>query len=297
MLLRSVQRNIFSRRTGPSFLARYNVRIMLPATQERKAELLESLAEIRSRVASASPTTPVVLVAVSKYKPASDIQACLEDGQLDFGENYVQELVEKAKELPLEIRWHFIGALQSNKAKTLAAIPNLYTVQTLTSEKAASALNKALPLDRTAPLNVLIQVNTSGEEAKSGLAPLSKNNPSGDLTQLAKFIVNQCPRLRLQGLMTIGALEQSLNSGDDNADFERLKETRNILQSFLLMEFQDTWKGKWGAETGDGRLLLSMGMSNDFEAAIKAGGDIVRVGTGIFGSRKTKADIAPVKVL
>ncbi|KAK0446206.1 hypothetical protein EV421DRAFT_1901883 [Armillaria borealis] len=266
---------------------------MTSVSQERKAELLESLAEIRSRVLSASPATPALLVAVSKYKPASDIQACLEDGQLDFGENYVQELVEKAKELPLEIRWHFIGALQSNKAKTLAAIPNLYAIQTLTSEKAASALNKALPSDRTAPLNVLIQVNTSGEEAKSGLAPLSENNPSGELTQLAKFIVNQCPRLRLQGLMTIGALEQSLNSGDDNADFERLKETRNLLHRFLLSEFQDTGKGKWGAETGDGRLLLSMGMSSDFEAALKAGGDIVRVGTGIFGSRKTKAEMAP----
>ncbi len=69
------------------------------ASQERKAELLESLAEIRSRVASASPATPALLVAVSKYKPAPDIQACLEDGQLDFGENYVQELVEKAKEV------------------------------------------------------------------------------------------------------------------------------------------------------------------------------------------------------
>ncbi|KAK0469530.1 uncharacterized protein EV420DRAFT_1495071 [Desarmillaria tabescens] len=290
MFLRSIQH--ITCRTGLLHFAHYS-HMVSSVSPERKAELLESLAEIRSRVASASPATPTLLVAVSKYKPVSDIQACLEDGQLDFGENYVQELVEKAKELPLEIRWHFIGALQSNKAKALAAIPNLYAIQTLTSEKAASALNKALPSDRTAPLNVLIQVNTSGEEAKSGLAPLSESKPSGELIQLAKFIINQCPRLRLQGLMTIGALEQSLNSGDDNADFERLKETRNLLHRFLLTEFQETGKGKWGTVTGDGRLLLSMGMSNDFEAAIKAGGDIVRVGTGIFGSRKTKAEMAP----
>ncbi|KAF9018195.1 proline synthetase associated protein [Hymenopellis radicata] len=254
------------------------------ASVERKAELLECLGDIRSRLPS-----PKLLVAVSKYKPASDIQICFEDGHLDFGENYVQELEDKAKQLPAEIRWHFIGTLQSNKAKTLAAIPNLHTIQTLTSAKAASALNKALPPTRAAPLNVLIQVNTSGEDAKSGLAPLSSASPSGELTDLAKFIVAECPRLHLQGLMTIGALEQSLTAGDENADFERLKETRDMLEAFCNAELGGA---QWGL---DGRLLLSMGMSSDFEAALKAGSDIVRVGTGIFGGRKTKAEVVAQK--
>ncbi|KAJ7067366.1 hypothetical protein C8F01DRAFT_1121062 [Mycena amicta] len=241
------------------------------ASPERKAELAESLAEIRSRVAAASSGGAATLVAVSKYKPASDIQACYDEGQLDFGENYVQELVDKAKELPADIRWHFIGTLQSNKAKILAAIPNLYSIQTLTSAKTATLLNNALPTERTSPLNILLQVNTSGEDSKSGLDPLTSSSTDTDLVKLARHIVTSCPRLHLQGLMTIGALEQSL-SGDDNADFVRLKTTRELLEKELERE----------------GLLLSMGMSSDFEAALKAGSDIVRVGTGIFGARAKK---------
>ncbi|KAJ7157632.1 hypothetical protein C8R43DRAFT_1125307 [Mycena crocata] len=261
----------------------------------RSAEILESLAEIRSRVQLASPSgtskSAPTLVAVSKYKPASDIQACFSDGQLDFGENYVQELEDKAKVLPQEIRWHFIGTLQSNKAKVLAAIPNLYSIQTLTSTKAATALNKSLPPERTAPLNILLQINTSGEDSKSGLAPLSASTSSAEVadaevTKLARHIITTCPRLRLQGLMTIGALEQSLNAGEENADFERLKDTRDALAKGLTDEFGYE-EERWGEE-GSGRLLLSMGMSSDFEAALKAGSDIVRVGTGIFGARAKK---------
>ncbi|KAJ6561767.1 hypothetical protein B0H19DRAFT_943054 [Mycena capillaripes] len=255
----------------------------------RSAEILESLTEIRSRVKlAAGPSNSATLVAVSKYKPASDIQACFADGQLDFGENYVQELEDKAKVLPAEIRWHFIGTLQSNKAKVLAAIPNLYSIQTLTSTKAATALNKALPTDRTTPLNVLIQINTSGEDSKSGLSLINTEADPSDaaVVQLARHIITECPRLRLQGLMTIGALEQSLNAGDENADFERLKATRDDLARVLTDDFGTE---KWGAEgTPGGRLLLSMGMSSDFEAALKAGSDIVRVGTGIFGARAKK---------
>ncbi|KAJ7614122.1 hypothetical protein FB45DRAFT_759021 [Roridomyces roridus] len=261
------------------------------ASETRSAEILESLQEIRSRVQLATTSGTPTLVAVSKYKPASDIQACFGAGQLDFGENYVQELEDKAKVLPAEIRWHFIGTLQSNKAKVLAAIPNLYSIQTLTSTKAATALNKALPEDRTTPLNILIQINTSGEDSKSGLHPLDSETPNADaeLTQLARHIVTTCPRLRLQGLMTIGALEQSLNAGagDLNADFECLKRTRDALASVLSAEFGGEAKARWGEE-GTGRLLMSMGMSSDFEAALKAGSDIVRVGTGIFGARAKK---------
>lgn len=285
------------------YLQKYAVPNQLYSTMststERAAEITQSLADIRSRVHSASssassPTQPSpnpTLVAVSKYKPASDILTCFEQGQLDFGENYVQELVEKAETLPLEIRWHFIGALQSNKAKTLASIPNLDTIQTLTTAKAARALDKALPQDRETPLKILIQVNTSGEDSKSGLAPLANsphtNVAESEIGRIVKEIIFECPRLRVQGLMTIGALEQSLNAseGEKNVDFERLKETRDVLQEYLVSEFGDS--GKWGRENG---LVLSMGMSSDFEAALRAGSDIVRVGTGIFGERRKKLD-------
>ncbi|RDB29254.1 hypothetical protein Hypma_014913 [Hypsizygus marmoreus] len=258
----------------------------MSASIERAAEVSESLAEIRSRVqAASSGSYPPILVAVSKYKPASDILTCYEDGQLDFGENYVQELVEKAEALPSKIRWHFIGTLQSNKAKTLAAIPNLHTIQTLTSLKTAKALDKALPADRLTPLNILIQVNTSGEDAKSGLPPLtSSTDGTSEVLRLVKGLITECPKLHLQGLMTIGSLEQSLHAAelDENSDFERLKATRDLLQEYLVRELGDA---KWGE---DRRLLLSMGMSSDFEAALKAGSDIVRVGTGIFGQRPKK---------
>lgn len=263
------------------------------SSAERKAELRESLAEIRERVqqAAASGSTNPTLVAVSKYKPASDILACHELGQLDFGENYVQELEDKAKILPADIRWHFIGSLQSNKAKTLASIPNLYSIQTLGSIKAANALNKALSSDRPSALRVLLQVNTSGEDSKSGLAPLASTEgvEASDLAQLAVHVIKECPHLRFEGLMTIGSLELSLHAteAEKNADFESLKKTRDILREHLESSVGESERARWGEE-GRGRLLLSMGMSSDFETAIKAGGDIVRVGTGIFGQRAPK---------
>ncbi|KAJ3563644.1 hypothetical protein NP233_g8808 [Leucocoprinus birnbaumii] len=254
----------------------------LQPSLERTQELREALSGIRQRVAiAAASSRQPTLVAVSKYKPASDILACFEQSHLDFGENYVQELVDKASLLPREIRWHFIGTLQSNKAKTLASIPNLHCIQTLTSTKAASALNKALPTERASPLHVLLQVNTSGEDNKSGLPPLGPDTDiaSTELSQLATFIVKECPKLRLEGLMTIGSLEQSLNASksEKNLDFEKLRETSQHLADYLTKEHGD---GQWGHEA-TGKLLLSMGMSSDFEAALKSGSDIVRVGTGV----------------
>ncbi|KAA1476211.1 hypothetical protein DENSPDRAFT_884155 [Dentipellis sp. KUC8613] len=261
-------------------------------TPERAADLHANLAAIRARVQKHTPPTaprPPTLVAVSKYKPASDVQACYEAGQRDFGENYVQELVDKAALLPADIRWHFIGTLQSNKAKLLASIPNLYAVQTVTSVKAATALDKALGPTRTAPLNILLQVNTSGEEAKSGLPPLTSADAAGAadsaLAQLALHVVRACPKLRLQGLMTIGALAASLEATDKgNEDFERLVRTRAVLEGVLRAQGAEGW----GEE---GRLLISMGMSSDFEAALAAGSDIVRVGTGVFGERHLKGEV------
>jgi PLP dependent protein len=132
----------------------------------------------------------------------------------------------------------------------------------------------------------LLQVNTSGEDSKSGLAPLQDETSasSSELVSLAKHIVTSCPRLYLQGLMTIGSIEQSHQASEDgkNQDFETLKHTRDLLQQVLAEH-----SGKWGIED---RLVLSMGMSSDFEAALSAGSDIVRVGTGIFGARHKKGE-------
>jgi len=106
---------------------------------------------------------------------------------------------------------------------------------------------------------------------------------------LAGHILKKCPRLRLEGLMTIGALELSLAASETekNADFERLKETRDILDRHLKATYPEALD-RWGDESSS-RLVLSMGMSGDFEAALKAGSDIVRVGTGIFGQRPKKS--------
>ena len=218
----------------------------------------------------------------------------------------------------------YIMHTHKKKQPHLPGIPNLYSIQTISSIKAASAINKALPPSRDSnPLNVLLQVNTSNEDVKSGLPPLSlslsstsaisdsgirRNNSSNEassdvdennddpqpLVTLALHILSNCPRLRLQGLMTIGSLQESLSSGsaEVNKDFETLRQTRDTLESILISRSQGEGQGgqegsKWGE---DGRLLMSMGMSSDFEAALKAGSDIVRVGTGIFGARHKKGE-------
>ncbi|KAF8519573.1 hypothetical protein JB92DRAFT_2710576 [Gautieria morchelliformis] len=253
----------------------------------RLAQITTSLADVRARVAAAAaaaaPTHPPTLVAVSKYKPASDVAAAYDAAQRDFGENYVHELLEKAPQLPPDIRWHFIGHLQSNKAKALAAIPNLHTLHTLTTTKLATALDAARPAASAAPLNVCLQVNTSGELAKSGLPPLSPDHPDHDgLIPLARHILTSCPHLRLAGLMTIGSL-QSSSAGDQNQDFHTLVRTRDALEAYLCQHWPPS---QWGHE---GRLVLSMGMSTDFEPAIRAGSGIVRVGTAIFGERQPKS--------
>lgn len=163
------------------------------------------------------------------------------------------------------------------------AIPNLYTLQTLSSLKSADAINRALPADReSSPLNVLLQVNTSGEDSKSGLPPLTSNEGNSELIDLAKHIIERCPRLHLQGLMTIGSLSESLSDTEVNQDFEALKRTRDILQERLKSDYPNDVK------VGSAKLVLSMGMSSDFETAIRNGSDIVRVGTGIFGARPKK---------
>lgn len=164
-------------------------------------------------------------------------------------------------------------------------------IQTLTSAKTASALDRNLSTQRETPLHVMLQVNTSGEASKSGLAPvyaeaegaLDEETPL-EVLELANHVISSCKKLHLLGVMTIGSFEASTNDSEPNPDFESLRKTRDSLQLKLQEKYPD---GKWGQ---DGHLLMSMGMSSDFEEAIEAGSDIVRVGTSIFGQRPKKND-------
>ncbi|KAL4993053.1 hypothetical protein BDV10DRAFT_36318 [Aspergillus recurvatus] len=256
---------------------------VMPPSPSRTTNLLTNLASVTSRIQSASSklSTPKAprLVAVSKLKPASDIIALHNPpaAHSHFGENYLQELQEKARLLPPTIKWHFIGGLQSNKCVSLARDTRaLWAVESVDSEKKATLLDKGwgerkAEMGGEEKLRVFVQVNTSGEENKSGV------DPGEEVVRLCRLIVDKCPRLRLQGLMTIGAIARSkaTTAETENEDFVCLKEARDRVNEALGLE-------------GEMRLELSMGMSEDFEGAIVLGSDEVRVGTTIFGDRPPK---------
>lgn len=212
------------------------------------------------------PTAPR-LVAVSKTKPVPLLLEAYEAGQRDFGENYAQELIDKSPLLPADIRWRFIGALQSNKAKPLVhGVRGLVCVETVDRLKVASALESAVASsERSAiKLDVMLQVNTSGEESKSGCEP-------ADAPKLAASIAEKCPHLHIVGLMTIGAPRPALEPGADDPDFVCLVRCRASVAEVLGVPAES--------------LELSMGMSGDWERAIRQGSTSVRVGSAIFGAR------------
>ncbi|KAE8373219.1 hypothetical protein BDV26DRAFT_73638 [Aspergillus bertholletiae] len=259
---------------------------VMAASPARTATLLANLGSVTSRVTAAAATKAapeprsIRLIAVSKLKPAADVLALHQPpaSHLHFGENYLQELQEKSKLLPPTIKWHFIGGLQSNKCVTLARdVRGLWAVESVDSEKKASLLDKGWgerseelrATDQESRLRVFVQVNTSGEENKSGVDPVS------GAVSLCRFIREKCPRLRLQGVMTIGAIARSkaTTPETENEDFACLRETRDRIVRELELKGEDA------------RLELSMGMSEDFEGAIALGSDEVRVGTTIFGER------------
>ncbi len=199
----------------------------------------------------------ICLLAVSKTKPADFILAAYQQGHREFGESYVQEAVDKVTQLAdySDIVWHFIGPIQSNKTALVAS--HFDWVQSIDREKIAKRLNDQRPSNKD-PLNVLIQVNISLEEAKSGCHPDA-------LPALAQF-VDDCPNLILRGLMTIPA--KTDDTQQQMQYFEQLRACFDRLKSQYPQI--DT---------------LSMGMSGDVEAAIAAGSTMVRIGTDIFGQR------------
>ena len=198
----------------------------------------------------------VQLLAVSKTFPADCVRQAYAAGQLAFGENYVQESIDKIAQLAdLPLQWHFIGPLQSNKTRLVAnRFAWVHSIDRLKiAERLAEQRDVHLP-----PLDVCIQVNVSGEASKSGVAP-------ADLPELARAVAS-LPRLRLRGLMAIP--EPTPDVALQRARFASLRMLRDELNAAGL-----------GLDT------LSMGMSDDLEAAIAEGSTMVRVGTAIFGSR------------
>jgi len=198
----------------------------------------------------------VQLLAVSKTRPIEDIRAAFAENQHHFGENYLQDALSKIENISEPaIEWHFIGPIQSNKTRQIAE--NFNWVHTIDRLKIAQRLSEPRAPEQT-PLNICIQVNTSGENSKSVV--------SIEATfELAKQI-SRLPQLHLRGLMTIPA---AIN------DFEQQRQPFR-----LLRELKDEIQSQ-GIELD----TLSMGMSNDMEAAIAEGSTIVRIGTAIFGAR------------
>jgi pyridoxal phosphate enzyme (YggS family) len=225
------------------------------------ATIAENLQAVKARIgraASAAGRDParVTLLAVSKTHSSARIAQARDAGQPAFGENYVQEALAKIAALP-GLEWHLIGPLQSNK--TRAAAERFSWVQTVQSERIARRLSDQRPAG-LAPLNVLIQVNASGEASKSGVA-------AAEVAPLARR-VSVLPRLRLRGLMAIP---------EPGAPASRYRAMAALYES-LKDEFRfDT---------------LSMGMSDDLEVAVAEGANLVRVGTAIFGTRNKEESTA-----
>lgn len=232
---------------------------------------MDRLAQILSRIAQASleagSAQPARLVAVSKTIPVPVLLATYEAGQRVFGENYVQEIVEKAPLLPSDIQWHFIGHLQNNKVqKLLDAVPNLWCVESVGSVKLATQLNTRWGSQpRAHKLRVFVQVNTSQEESKDGTAP-------EHCRALVEHVLGQCGNLEFCGLMTIGKLGDA-----SSACFDLLAALR---QQLLSAEIPNC--------PSPDKFELSMGMSGDFELAIRSGATNVRVGSSLFGQRPAK---------
>jgi len=225
--------------------------------------IAENLQAVKSRIAAAARAAgrepgAVTLLAVSKTHAPALVRQAYAAGQRAFGENYVQEALDKMAQLAgLPLEWHLVGPLQSNKTRAVAE--RFGWVHTVDREKVARRLSEQRPAGM-APLNVLVQVNASGEASKSGVAP-------ADVAALAAAIAAM-GNLRLRGLMAIP---------EPGAPQSRFREIGELFQGL---------QGELGLDT------LSLGMSDDMEAAIAAGSTMVRVGTAIFGARRKVKDAA-----
>ena len=195
----------------------------------------------------------ITLVAVSKTKPIEDILALYNLGQRDFGENYVQELAEKAEKLPTDVRWHFIGHLQSNKVRSI--VPFIYLIHGVDSLKLLKEINKQAEKYKRV-IDCLLQVHIAQEETKFGF----------DETELLGLDLKQFPNVRIKGLMGMASLTEDINK-------IRI-EFRSLKTLFEKLKAQNPELS-----------LLSMGMSADYKIALEEGSNMVRIGSLLFGER------------
>ncbi|XP_071655458.1 pyridoxal phosphate homeostasis protein isoform X1 [Patagioenas fasciata] len=257
----------------------------------------EQVQQAAARRPQGLPAVQPRLVAVSKTKPAEMVLDAYSHGQRSFGENYVQELLEKASDSRIlsscpEIKWHFIGHLQKNNVNKLIvpvsvneqscryrmfcarglspacgfspAVPNLFMLETVDSVKLADRVNSLWQKKGSSQrLKVMVQVNTSGEDSKHGLPP-------ADTAAAVEHVINKCPSLEFVGLMTIGSIGHDLSKGP-NPDFQMLLSLRQEVCEKLNLPVE--------------KVELSMGMSTDFQHAIEVGSTNVRIGSTIFGER------------
>ena len=200
----------------------------------------------------------VTLVAVSKMKPLSDIEELLETGQLEYGENYVQELCDKYENISKPVHWHMIGHLQKNKVRQV--IDKAVLIHSVDTVGLAEQIEKEA-VKRDLDVSILLEVNVAGEESKFGFAPEEVEEAA---REIAKY-----PHVHIQGLMTIAPFVE--NSEENRGVFKKLYEL-----------YVDMKRKNIDNVTMN---VLSMGMTGDYQTAIEEGATMVRVGTGIFGTR------------
>ncbi len=222
----------------------------------------EAIARINERIEvacarSGRKSDEVTLIAVSKTFPAEVVRQAYDAGLRVFGENRPQELRDKARLLPEDIEWHFIGHLQTNKIKYV--VPRAVLIHSVDTVHLAKALNQFAE-KRSLTVPVLLEVNTSGESTKFGFRPEEVSEAFG--------LIKELKHLQVKGLMTIGPLT------DDQQQIRQAFRTLANLRETLVSAF-----------SGHALPFLSMGMSGDFEIAIEEGSTHIRVGTAIFGSR------------
>ena len=224
---------------------------------ERPLIIAERLKEIRLEINTAT------LVAVTKYSPIEDVLMAYEANQFDFGENRVADLKDKAVYFHEHnfnnVRWHFIGHLQSNKVKELLKIPNLYAIHSIDSIKLIHEIIKHKDVYEGSKLNLFLQFNTSHEEEKSGFLTV-------DELYEAINLVKSNPKLNFMGLMTMGTIRTETIEAEASRCFSDLVNLKNQIEKNFHLE----------------NLKLSMGMSGDYLIAAKLGSDFIRVGSKIF---------------
>ena len=205
----------------------------------------------------------MTLVAVSKTKPVADIKALYDAGQRDFGENYVQELVEKQPQLPGDIKWHYIGHLQSNKVKQIA--PFVQLIHAVDSFKLLLEINKQAA-KHSRVIDVLLQLHIADEETKFGM-------DDKELIEILDYYTaqqNQLQNIRICGLMGMASFTE--DAAQVRGEFHHLTNTfKNIKAAYFLDK--------------DCFTIRSMGMSSDYRIAIEEGSNMVRIGSLLFGAR------------